>query len=359
MIGGWNLGVENVSALAGISVEEYLAEPFAGVMRANLALDVDGMVPPIVPRPDEIRDAHLSQSDYSAVQPEALKEKADSLPDSAGEVLAGFDAAKHEGELREWIAGMARRLDPVVLIPTMWNAPAHFSFYFQYGYEAFLGAVGLYPEAVGKMYWESGILANARNRIAARLFKEFDLPPILFCGDDMCNNNGPMVSPDFIRKHYWPHAKLALAPFVDAGIRLVCHCDGNVNPLVDDIIRAGFTGFQGFQYECGVDPYHLRERCRAIAGREPVFMAGLSVTRTLPFGTARDVCDEVDYCLDYTDGGKGLFLFPSNVTGVEVPPASFKAAYDYLKQYDPNTAQAHRAEHTSWPWLRERPDGGV
>ena len=58
----------------------------------------------------------------------------------------------------------------------------------------------------------------------------------------------------------WPHAKLSLEPFVDAGIRLIHHCDGNVMPLIDDMIAAGFSGFQGFQYECGVDLTELRRR---------------------------------------------------------------------------------------------------
>ncbi|HEY3379705.1 MAG TPA: uroporphyrinogen decarboxylase family protein, partial [Armatimonadota bacterium] len=123
-------------------------------------------------------------------------------------------------------------------------------------------------------------------------------------------------------------------PFLDAGIRLIHHCDGNVMPLIDDMVAAGFSGFQGFQYECGVDIYELRKR-RSLRGEEMLILGGLSVTRTLPFGTPDDIRREVDYCLDATDGGRGFFLFTSNVTGVEVPPANLEVAYRYLRAYDP------------------------
>ncbi len=36
IVGGWSLGVKNLAELAGLSVEEYLRDPMAGVVRANL-----------------------------------------------------------------------------------------------------------------------------------------------------------------------------------------------------------------------------------------------------------------------------------------------------------------------------------
>jgi len=93
-----------------------------------------------------------------------------------------------------------------------------------------------------------------------------------------------MVRPEFLRTAFWPHVKYSMEPYLDAGIRFIHHCDGNVMPLVDDMVAAGYSGFQGFQYECGVDIYELRKH-RSLKGEEMLIMGGLSVTRTLPFGT--------------------------------------------------------------------------
>ena len=129
------------------------------------------------------------------------------------------------------------------------------------------------------------------------LIDEYDLPPILFTGSDICNQRGPMVSPAFLRQYYFPHVKHAFEPFLDAGIRVVRHCDGNVMPLIDDWIGVGYSGFQGFQYECGVDPYAIAAR-RSITGERLIFFAGLNVSRTLPFGTIEDVAAEIEYVVD-------------------------------------------------------------
>lgn len=356
MIGGWNLGVRNVADLAGLSVEDYLADPFSGVVRANRGLGVDAMVPPIVPVDiDAIRNGLLEEKTFQGVEPEALLDYANTIPDSEAGVLKKFNATEVELKYRNAWEPLIKRLDGIELLATCWETPAKFALYFQYGYEAFLAAVALYPEAVGRIFWENGILGRELSKVIVRLMKELDLIPAIFGGHDICVNRGPMVSPDYLREHYWPHAKISMEPFLEAGIRAIHHCDGNVMPLVDDMIEAGYSGFQGFQYECGVDPFELRKR-RSLKGEVPVLLGGLSVTRTLPAGTPQDVIAEVDYALDATDGGQGLFLFTSNVTGVDVPPENIQAAYRYIAQYDPRKAVRTSTGPRPWPWLVNHPE---
>jgi len=356
MLGGWILGVRNLAAIAGITVEEYLKEPMRGVIRANQVLGVDAIVPPVVPTDiNSIRAGALQESSFAHVEPEALKERADAIPDTEKQVQTRFNPPETERRYREFFEIHLRQLDGLELLTTLWEAPANFSLYFQYGYQAFLAATALYPNEVGRIYWEDGILARERNRIIVRLMKEYDVAPILFCGHDICVNQGPMCSPVFLREYYWPHAKTSLEPFLEAGIRVICHCDGNVNPLIDDMIGAGFSGFQGFQYECGVDPYEIKKR-RSLKGEEMIFFTGLSVTRTLPYGSIQDVIDEVEYFLDLTDGGKGMFLLTSNVTGVEVLPDHLLAAYRHLTAFDPNKSRVRSITHRRWPWSVTHPE---
>lgn len=355
MVGGWNLGVRNLAALADLSVETYLADPLGGVIAANRRLGVDAIVPPIVPTDVEsIRAGALEESRFADVQPEALLARAQAIPDRERDVVARFDAALAEQRYREAWEPLLARLRPagIELLATAWEAPANFSLYFQYGYTAFLAAVALYPEAVARIYWEDGIIARERNKVLVRLMHEWELVPLLFCGHDICVNRGPLVAPAWLHTHYWPHVRVSLTPLLEAGIRVVHHCDGNVMPLVDDMLASGFTGFQGFQYECGVDPWELRAR-RGPGGEVPLLLGGLSVTRTLPFGTPAEVIEEVEYCLDVTEGGRGLFLFTSNVTGVEVPPANVLAAYAHLAAWRPRPRVLR--ERPRWPWAVRHP----
>jgi hypothetical protein len=351
LMGGWYHGVANLATLAGLSQQEYLADPTGGLLVANRALRVDCMIHPIVPTEiDQIRTGEVMEATFAGIGPEVLVERAETIPEKKEKVLASFDLAQAEAEYRSYFEEWLPLMDDAVLIPNFWEAPIEFSLYITYGYGAFMQAVALYPEMVGRIYWEAGIRARARNEILVRLIDEYDLPPMLFTGSDICNQRGPMVSPAFLRQYYFPHVKYAFEPLLDAGIRIVRHCDGNVMPLIDDWIDVGYSGFQGFQYECGVDPYVIAAK-RSTAGQRLIFFAGLNVSRTLPFGTIGDVAAEIEYVLDYTDGGQGLFFFTSSSIGPEVPLENVRYAYHRMANGEYETARDEATKCRVWPWL--------
>jgi hypothetical protein len=277
-LGGWMGGVRNLSEIAGISTDTYLSNPLRGVIRANLALDVDGMISSVIPQTlTEIRTNAILDGDFTGVQPEALVERANSLPDHEKEILKNFDAQAAEQQYRNYFETAFRDWEGIQPIPNFWEIGGHFPLYTEFGYSAFLMACALYPEAVGKIYWAKSVQTREKAKILVKLYREYDLIPLMFCGEDLANNKGPMVSPAFLKKYYLPTVKMIIEPLVDAGVRFIHHCDGDIRSLVDDYLEIGFSGFQGFQYELGVDPYDLRKK-RSKLGQEPLFFTGLSVS---------------------------------------------------------------------------------
>jgi hypothetical protein len=353
-IGGWFHGAENLATLVGITIEQYLANPLASVIKANQRLGVDAMVPPIVPTDvEQVRTGHVLEDSFKSVTPETLLDRSRQIPDKAEQVLsAKFNAVDVEGKYRQVWEFYIKAFDEIILLPTHWEATPNFMMYSSYGYENYLSAIAFYPEAIGRIWWEDSILARARNEILAKLYREYDIPPILFCGHDICYDRGPMCSPEFLRKHYWSHARYSLEPLVDAGIRVICHCDGNVTPLIDDMIGAGFSAFQGFQYEHGVDPWAIDER-RSIRNEELIFMTGMNVTRTLPFGTIDDVVEEVEYCIDYAGGGRRLLFFTSSSIGPEVPLENVLAGYRHVQAFKDFGRLSTRRQ---WSWALRHPE---
>ena len=340
-------GVRNLARIAGISTETYLANPLRGVVLANKRLDVDGMVSPAVPASlDEMRTGHVTESDYRGIEPEALLEHARSLPDSEARVLSLFDERKAERSYREYFERAFGSWEGIEPIPNFWEMGGHFPLYHEFGYMAFLSACAMYPEAVGKIWWARSLASRERAKVLTKLYHEYDLVPLMFCGEDLCNNKGPMVDPAFLRKHYFPTVRLIVEPLLDAGIRMIYHCDGDVRPLIDDFIGVGFSGFQGFQYELGIDPHALAAR-RSTFGAPMIFFAGMSVTWTLPFGEAEDIRNEIEYLAGYTAGGTRMFLFTTNVTGIEVPPENIIAGYEYVRSL--GAPPIDRDLPTRWP----------
>ncbi len=334
-LGGWIGGARNLAEIAGISLETYLADPYEGMLLAHHKLDVDGMIQPIYhTSASQVRSGHVQEADFQGIEPEALVKYASTLPDSEKEVLAQFNYATEEQHYEEYFKKAFKDWGGIEPVPNFWEIGGHFPLYNQFGYTAFFMACVLYPEAVEKIWWVRSVQSRERSKILLRLYKKFDLVPLMFCGEDLCNNNGPMVSPTFLRKVYLPTVQMIIEPLVDADIRLIHHCDGDIRPMLQDYINIGFSGLQGFQYELGIDLFDL-VKLRSLSGNPLLFFTGLSVSRTLPFGTIEEVCSEVDYFFEAT-GGKGMFLFTSNVTGVEVPPENLVAAYKHVKQIDPS-----------------------
>lgn len=348
-LGGWIGGAHVLANIANIPLKEYLADPTRGVVRAHKALDIDGMVNPAVhTSADQVRTGEVIEAKFSGIEPEAIQQKAESLPDSEKVILDGIDLQAKEQEYRTYFETAFRDWDGIVPIPNFWELGGPFPLYTEFGYTAFFLACVLYPQAVEKLWWARSVPAREYAKIMAKLYQEYDLVPLMFCGEDLCNNKGPMVSPALLRQSYLPLVKMIIAPLVESGIRLIHHCDGDVRPLVKDYIEIGFSGLQGFQYELGLD-LHEFASLRSCLGEELLFFTGLSVSRTLPFGTPEEVRKEVDYFLDFTGGGKGMFLFTSNVTGVEVPPENLQAAYRYIRELTPH-ARKPACLQRDWTW---------
>jgi hypothetical protein len=352
LLGGWVGGAQNLAQIAGITLEQYLADPEAGVVAAHLALGADGMIQPIIPRrADQVRTGHVLDEPFADVEPEALERYAADLPDSESAVLASFDYAKEEARYRTYFESAQARWRGLVAVPNFWEIGGHFPLYGQFGYSAFLSACALYPESVERIWWARSVASRQRAIILARLYREFDLVPLMFCGEDLCTNLGPMVSPQMLRQHYFPTVRMIIEPLLEMGVRLIHHCDGDVRPLLEDFLDLGFSGFQGFQYEDGIELADLA-RMKARNGQPVLLWTGLSVSRTLPFGTTDDVRREVDYFAYSTGGGSGMALITSNVTGVEVPPANLLAGYHHARTVRPRADRpAGTSGSQTWPGL--------
>ena len=78
---------------------------------------------------------------------------------------------------------------------------------------------------------------------------------------------------------YFPHLKHAVAPLVDNGILWLWHSDGNILPILDDLLACGINGFQGFEEDKGMDMLRLAATPTR-NGALPVLCGSVNVTTT-------------------------------------------------------------------------------
>lgn len=182
--------------------------------------------------------------------------------------------------------------------------------YGRYGYENYLMAYALYPEVMEKDFAQQAELARKQNQRYAAAIVRGGMPRLLRLDHDLADSRGTLVDVKSLDRLWFPHFQRSIQPLLDAGIRLIWHCDGNLMEMVPRLIGCGITGFQGFQYEDGMD-YEKICRMKGRNGEDLLIIGGVSVTRTLPMGTTQDVKNQVKWLVE-TGPKAGLFLGPSS-----------------------------------------------
>ena len=203
--------------------------------------------------------------------------------------------------------------------------------YGAYGYENYFMAYALYPEVMERCFKLQGDVGEKHNAIAARAILEGGLPRLVRLDSDMADSRGMLVNVKSLDKLWLPHFARAIQPLLDAGVRLIWHCDGNLMDLVPRLLEAGLGGFQGFQYEDGMD-YERICKMKTRDGDGLLIMAGVSVTRTLPFGTVDDVRREVKWLVE--KGPKvGLILGASSSVAPGAKRENIRAMIECFQHY--------------------------
>lgn len=202
---------------------------------------------------------------------------------------------------------------------------------YTYGYENYFMAYAMYPEVMERDFRQQADLAVLENRAAANAILQGGLPRLIRLDYDMADSRSTLVNIRSVDRIWLPQFRRAIQPFLDAGIRLIWHCDGNLMEMVPRLLESGIGGFQGFQYEDGME----YERICRMTDRDggPLFIiAGVSVTRTLPFGTPDDVRRELKWLVE-KGPAVGLMLGASSSIAPGTNPDNIRTLIEGLKHY--------------------------
>ena len=217
--------------------------------------------------------------------------------------------------------------------------------YGTYGYVHYFEAYALFPDVMERHFALQADLAVLNNRAAARAYMggrcvsngaddaaaSHALPPLFRLDYDMADSRGTLVNVESLDRIWFPHFARAIEPLTATDVRLIWHCDGNLMQMVPRLIECGVRGFQGFQYEAGMD-YERICRMHTRDGEPLVMIAGVSVTTTLPCGAPDDVRNELRRLVE-NGPPVGLFLGASSSITPGVPPENLDALVEGLRYY--------------------------
>jgi uroporphyrinogen decarboxylase len=109
------------------------------------------------------------------------------------------------------------------------------------------------------------------------------------------------------------------------GAKVIYHTDGGIMKAVPGLIDMGVDVLQALQFDAkGMDPLALK----AQFGGRLCFQGGVSVQKTLPFGTVDDVRREVDERIRILGRHGGYILGPSHAIQAGTPPENIVTMFD-------------------------------
>lgn len=332
VLSGWIANPPYLWQLAGVSRADYEADPFAVGVAAYRALGADGLLAMFFPRAgSEYRC--VDQETYHAADRGLSYDEAcariDALPEPEA-VEANLDLeARYEHYRADWLHHQSR-CGEMAWMPAQWGAGARITHYGWLGYENWFILHAADEKRARKLLESTSADAYCHSLLLARLMAEGLYPKAVLLGEDICDQRGPMLRPEFLERHWLPLVARGLEPIRAVGGRPVWHSDGNVMPLVDGLLEAGVCGFQGFQPECGVTLEKLVDK-RTREGESLLIFGPLAVTTELPRMTPEQVTRRVHEAIETCAGRAHLCLFCSNTICPDVPLENIVAMHEAVR----------------------------
>ena len=151
-------------------------------------------------------------------------------------------------------------------------------------------------------------------------------------GDDLGTSSSLLISPRMYRRLLKAiHADYIAYIKERTQAKIFFHTDGDVTPLIDDLIEIGVDILNPIQTSAGKmgDLATLKKRF----GQELVFCGAVDTTKVLPFGSPAQVREEVRRVIEQLAPGGGFILASVHTIQKHVPAENIMAMVEAVQSY--------------------------
>jgi len=151
----------------------------------------------------------------------------------------------------------------------------------------------------------------------------------IFMSDDYADNRGPMMSPRHFQKFLLPGLKSVIQAIHAAGVPAIKHTDGNIMPILDDILSTGVDCIDPLDPLGNMSIATLKEKF----GTRVCIKGNVNIGGALSLGTPDEVRAETYACIQAGKPGGAYILSTSNSIMSSVLPDNYMAMIQTLRKY--------------------------
>jgi len=186
------------------------------------------------------------------------------------------------------------------------------------GWEFFTTLMVDYPEVLDA-YLEARHQVELR-RVAA--IADPKILPIVLTYDDIAYKTSTLISPKWLRKNWVPRLKRLVDAWHTRDTLCVYHSDGNLWPILDDLVSVGIDGLNPLEVLAGMTVKEVRQKYPHL-----FLTGGIDVSQLLSFGTVEEVREVCRQTIQDA-GGLGYFIGSSTELHWGVKPENAIAMFE-------------------------------
>ena len=169
--------------------------------------------------------------------------------------------------------------------------------------------------------------ANVEREIGrARKLFDAGVDCFILCAD-YCFNQGPFMSPKMFGEYVTPYLAENIARLKEMGAWVIKHTDGDIMPIIDQIIECEPHGLHSLDPMAGIDIAEVKEMYG-----DKVCLIGNVNCALLQTGTPEEIDASAEYCLEHGKPEGGYIFSTSNVAFKGMPLENYLRIHDIWKK---------------------------
>ncbi|MFH1421204.1 MAG: uroporphyrinogen decarboxylase family protein [Planctomycetota bacterium] len=144
---------------------------------------------------------------------------------------------------------------------------------------------------------------------------------------DYCLNSGPFLSPPQFSEFVTPYLKMLIQGYRDMGFYVIKHTDGNIMPIVDQLMEANPHALHSIDPQAGVDIAEVKK----LYG-DRVCLIGNVNCGLLDTGTEAEIRKSASYALKHGMPGGGYIFSTSNCIYTGMKLSSYETMLDVWRK---------------------------